>query len=535
MVSSAPHATPVAEPARAGADRPGRRRLRPGATALAVAALTVVGAALRLDVAGQSLFGDELSTYWIVTTHDLPGTLSFVGDKIEITPPLYFVLAWLSAQIDASPELLRAPSLIAGTAAIPLVYVLGRRTVGRAAGLVAAALTALAPYMIFYSAEARAYQVMTTLVVLSTLALLTAVERGGKRWWVAYAACACLAAYAHYTSVFALAVQLAWVLWAHPAARRAALLATAGALIACLPWLPGFLDDLGMPDSRIMSDFSPVTAHTARLAVEHWSVGYPYIQSTSELRDLPGVFGLSLQALGLAIAVLATTAGGIRRGLRATLGGADRRLLLVVAMAVGIPLAELACTLIGTNMFSARNLAVAWPWFALLLATLLAAAGPRLGVVCAALVIAGFAIGAAKMTEDRFQRPDFAGAAAIIDREAGPRDGVIDGAVAFITPGPLTGLDAMLHPPRPTMRAGAPQQREGNFRIGDQVLPIDEVVRRAAAPGGRVFVVYPQSPLAVDFVQPFSALPAPYHLESARVLPGFIPLVVQVYAPGSAP
>jgi hypothetical protein len=324
------------------------------------------------------------------------------------------------------------------------------------------------------------------------------------------------------------------VLWAHPEARRAALLASAGAAFAYLPWLPGFVDDLNMPDSRIMSDFSPVTPHTVRLAVEHWSVGYPYPQPTSELRDLPGVPGLALQALGLALALTAMAAACLRRGLRARLAGADRRLLLVLAMAVCVPLGELACTLVGTNMFNARNLAVAWPWFALLLATLLVAAGPRLGVLAASLVIAGFVLGAVKMTEDRFQRPDFAGAAAIVDREAGLHDGVIDGAVAFITPGPLTGLEAALDRPRQTVRAGAPQRRDGNFRSGDEILPSDEVVRRAAASGGRVFVVYPEGELAADWAPLFAELPGDYRRVSARLLPGFIPLAVQVYAPRGA-
>jgi hypothetical protein len=534
MVSSAPHATPVAGPARAPADRTPRSGRGAVMAALAVAALTVIGAMLRLDALGQSLFGDELSTYWIVTTHGLGGMLEFVGDEIEITPPLYFAVAWVAAQIDASPELLRTPSLLAGTAAIPLVYALGLRTTGRAAGVVAAALTALAPFMIFYSTEARAYQLMTVLVVLSTLALLTAVERGGTRWWVAYAACCCLAAYAHYTSVFALAVQLAWVLWAHPAARRAAVLATAGAAIAYLPWLPGFVDDLNMPDSRIMSDFSPVTPHTVRLAIEHWSVGYPYPQPTSELRDLPGIAGLALQALGLAVALIAMAVAAVRRGLGAWLVGADRRLVLVIGMALAAPLGELAASAVGTNLLAARNLAVSWPWFAVLLATVLVAAGPRLGMLAAGLVIAGFVFGAAKMTEDRFQRPDFAGAAAIVEREAGPRDGVIDGAVAFITPGPLTGLDAALDRPRPTVRAGAPQHRDGNFRIGDEILPSDEVVRRAAASGGRVFVIYPESPFTADWAPLFAQLPGDYRRVSARVLPGFIPLAVHVFAPGGA-
>ena len=55
----------------------------------------------------------------------------------EITPPLSFLLVWLRTRLGHSPELLRLPSLIAGTATIPIVYLVGVRTVGRMAALVA--------------------------------------------------------------------------------------------------------------------------------------------------------------------------------------------------------------------------------------------------------------------------------------------------------------------------------------------------------------------------------------------------------------
>ena len=84
-----------------------------------------------------------------------------------------------------TPELLRAPALLAGTATIPLVYVLGLRTVGRRAALVATALTAFSPFMIYYSAEARAYGLMMLLLVCSTLAMLLAIDTRRRRWWVA--------------------------------------------------------------------------------------------------------------------------------------------------------------------------------------------------------------------------------------------------------------------------------------------------------------------------------------------------------------
>src|SRR3954454_24287006 len=107
---------------------------------LIVAALTAVGVALRLVVAHQSLFADELSTRYIVAGHGLGDVLSTVHTDAEIPPPLYFAASWLTTRIDLTPELLRAPSLLAGAATIPLVYLLGLRTVGRRAALVATAL-----------------------------------------------------------------------------------------------------------------------------------------------------------------------------------------------------------------------------------------------------------------------------------------------------------------------------------------------------------------------------------------------------------
>ncbi len=132
--------------------------------ALIVAGLTAVGIAVRVVVVQDSLFADELSTYWIVSTNGLGGVISTVHTNAEITPPLYFVLAWLTTRLDVTAELLRAPSFVAGIAAIPLTYVLGLRTVGRRAALVATAITALAPFAIFYSTEARGYELMVVLV-----------------------------------------------------------------------------------------------------------------------------------------------------------------------------------------------------------------------------------------------------------------------------------------------------------------------------------------------------------------------------------
>ena len=102
---------------------------------LVVLGMVVVGGILRLVVARQDLFGDELATYWVVSTRGLRGVVETVSTTAEITPPLSFVLSWLTTRLGLSPELVRLPALIAGIAAIPLVYAVGTRTVGRSAAL----------------------------------------------------------------------------------------------------------------------------------------------------------------------------------------------------------------------------------------------------------------------------------------------------------------------------------------------------------------------------------------------------------------
>jgi hypothetical protein len=201
-------------------------------------------------------------------------------------------------------------------------------------------------------------------------------------------------------------------------------------------------------------------------------------------------------------------------------------------MALSAPVAETVVGAFGNSMVTqSRNLAVSWPWFALALAAVLVAGGRRLSIAAVALVLAGFTVGAAYMVGRRdLRRPDFKAAARFIDREAAPGDYVIDGAVAFITPGPVTGLDAALDRPHPIIRAGAPQQRERNFSGSDPVVPTEEVVRRAgAATGRRLFVVttelgsQPSAPTWDRLVG------SGYRRVDTRALPGAIPLSVYVY------
>lgn len=219
-----------------------------------VGLLTVVAFALRLDQFGNSLLGDEMSTLWIVRDNGPGGIIDAVASDAEISPPLYFLSAWLSTQLGSAPELVRLPALIAGTACVPLVFQLGRRSVGLVPGLIAATLMALSPFLVFFSASGRAYTLMLALLLGSTLAMLAARRTGRTRWWVAYGLASCLAIYSHYTAVFVLLAQFAWLIWAEPSLRRPAFFANLAAALLFVPWLPSLFRDSDSPTTALLEN-----------------------------------------------------------------------------------------------------------------------------------------------------------------------------------------------------------------------------------------------------------------------------------------
>jgi 4-amino-4-deoxy-L-arabinose transferase-like glycosyltransferase len=465
-----------------------------------------------------------------------------VHTDAEITPPLYFLLAKLTTQVSLTTEMLRLPSLLAGVATIPLVYLVGVRTVGRQAALLASALAALSPFLIYYSAEARAYQLAVALTLGSTLALLRAAEGDGRGWWVLYAACTWTAMLTHYTAAFLLAPQAVWALWAHPGARRPVLLANLAAVLAYLPWLSGLRADFNSPTTEILSALSRFTPGSIRAALEHFTLGYPY--DFVSLRSLPGAPALVLFicAIVLPLAVLAVARVRARRdshpGQTASWRRPEPGIVLVAVLLLGPVLGEALASLVSTNVFGTRNLAVAWPALALALAAV--ALAPRVrGVRLAAagVLIAAYAIGAAKMLDPDLQRPDFAAAAASIERQ-GDRSGVvIDGMV--ISPGPLSSLNVELDGTQRVIRAGVPQESDHPFNIFDPVAPLGRVVAEAAAAsraGGLLATVTgqgcPPNPGPSER-QLASRLPPRFRLLGEEVFPGICPVAVSVFRDGA--
>ncbi len=162
----------------------------------------------------QSYWYDEANTVRLLH-------LSFgkmLGDLrlTESTPPLYYGLAWVSARLFGFSETaIRSVSALAGVATIPVVYELGRIALSRRAGLIAAALTACSPFLVWYSQEARSYELLVLMAAVVLLLAVRARERPTPARLAAWAVACCLGLLTHYFALLVIAPTAVWLFVAH--------------------------------------------------------------------------------------------------------------------------------------------------------------------------------------------------------------------------------------------------------------------------------------------------------------------------------
>lgn len=205
----------------------------------------LLGFALRVyHLDYRPLWDDEAFSVLIVSSDIWNVALAAVKDTF---PPLHhYVLAVLMLAVGWSEFSVRFASLLAGVLAIPLTYQVGRLCVDRRAGLWAALVMALSPFMVYFSQETRAYSwlVLTTLLSVYTFVrvVLSLTEQGhaGVRQWAWFSVASAAMLYTHFLSLWILVVEGLYFLWfwsKHRRGFRAWIGAHIGIGILFLPWV----------------------------------------------------------------------------------------------------------------------------------------------------------------------------------------------------------------------------------------------------------------------------------------------------------
>jgi uncharacterized membrane protein len=242
-----------------------------------LAVVVALGALIRFyHIAHASIWHDEGYTMMLAPMGIIE-ILARTGRDVH--PPLYYLAlhGWL--ELFGTSELAaRSLSAICLLAAIPVAYLLVQRLYNDNVARVAALFVAIGPFLVRYSQEARMYGLVALLVLASTYALVRALERNGRRWWIIYAITLAAALYTHYYAVFIILVHWLYVAAQTNRTKRKGLFnpwwwgANVGAAGLFLPWLPTALAQF----SRVQQSFwiPPVSATTLPDTVLQLSLFY---------------------------------------------------------------------------------------------------------------------------------------------------------------------------------------------------------------------------------------------------------------------
>jgi len=173
----------------------------------------VVTAVLGLyEVGVPQLWRDELAT-WSAASRTLPQLWAMLHNIDAVLGIYYFGMHMWMAVFGDSPTAMRIPSVIAMTAAAPVVALIGRRLGGNLTGLASGLVFALIPSVSRYAQEARPYAFAMFFAALATLMFLRALERPAWSRWAIYAVVVAAAGAANLIAVTVVAGHFAVVLW----------------------------------------------------------------------------------------------------------------------------------------------------------------------------------------------------------------------------------------------------------------------------------------------------------------------------------
>lgn len=422
------------------------------ASLLRLAALTAFAFALRLGLAGVQSF--RLDESLSLKEAQLPlGTM--VGNLLrwDVHPPLYYtflhVWVWLTG---TGVFALRLPSVIFGTAAVPLLYVVARRFTSERGATFAAAIGAASPFWVWHSDDARMYTLLLVLALAALWRLFVAYERNRPRDWVVYGLVTAVSLYSHYFAILMLPVQAVWLLSQRPpraVVLRRWLPAVAGAVSLLAVWLVVMVVHDGVGGVAAINTGvreSPLGFSFLGSLYTFFLFLLVYVLGYGQIGHGVGILGLAAAMLAGGwplVAVLAVVSGKVGRWLRS-------REAAVLGFWIVFSLGTVyLLNLWKGNVWMQRYLIAVSPALFVLLGAALARV-IRPVALGAAVIVAVLTVATVVDTYNRgnVASEDWRGVATVIDRSARPGDAVAVVPWFYVTP-----LDYYLHGPLPVRGA----------------------------------------------------------------------------------
>lgn len=477
----------------------------------AVAVLTAAAVAIRL-ISVRGLWVDEAIT---VSQAAMPfGEMLDELRATDVHPPLHHAVVWAMVRLLGNAEwVVRLPSVAAGALLVPAAYALGRELYGRRTGLVAALFVTVAPFLVWYSQEARMYALFVLLTTVAFWAQVRAIRHGGRAAWITWVLTTAAMLWTQWFGIIPLLAAV--ILFAAAALRRGidraerrrialgAVLSLAAVAVLVAPLAPFGLEQLEAYSGRrggVGSSAAPAQAGAAASGIAQgmsvYAVGANAIwallgyHSDEAMTSLAAMWPLLL-LVGL---------GALGRGRsRATTA-------LVLCIALPTVLFLLAGT-VKRDLFELRYFAFVVPLLLVLAARTLTRVFPRarsqaIAAGLATLLLAG-ALVDQQLNGANPRRYDFEGALAGVTAEAGPDDVILyepdylGDVVAYYAPGvearPIDARRSVDDEARTWVVATTRvvDERATAGRVGQALAELEQdgrrVVRRTEVPNVRVW------------------------------------------------
>ena len=257
------------------------RRLGATSLLLAPVAIVLLGFALRLYNLNRESVGFDEAFSMAATGVPVTEMLRRLVEDFVHPPLHYFALrGWLDF-FGSGVGTARMLSVLFGTLAIPLLYLVARDLFGRRTAMLASLLLSVSQLGIMFSQEARPYAQFLFFFLACWLLFIRALRTRSIRYWCGFVCASILLIYTHYFGVLVLGALVLFAFFCRkefPIPAAWWLAGGAMILLAYVPWLTSGIFQVAAHSGKTFSGKNPfwsVNSSTFFTAVNFFSNGKP--------------------------------------------------------------------------------------------------------------------------------------------------------------------------------------------------------------------------------------------------------------------